>query len=110
MVGFMFFLDLVLAVLAYGLFVKKVNIIKLVVPSTLLFFMCYVVIAGILWWADSFSVLKTLVGVGLINIICIVCVIRNFKAENNTNSMGNQGIYYSDSNIIMCPSVYNTEI
>lgn len=81
MVGFMFFLDLVLAVLAYGLFVKKVNIIKLVVPSTLLFFMCYVVIAGILWWADSFSVLKTLVGVGLINIICIVCVIRNFKAK-----------------------------
>ena len=33
MVGFYVLFSLVLAVLAYGLFVKKVNIIKLVVPS-----------------------------------------------------------------------------
>lgn len=81
MVGFIFFLDVVLAVLAYGLFVKKVNIVKLVIPSILLFFMYYIIVAGFLWWIDYFSVLKALIGTGLIAIICIVYEIRRFKAK-----------------------------
>ena len=79
MIGFMFFLDLILVTIIYGLFIKKVNIIELIVPSMLLFFMQYIVIAGFFWWIDNFSIVKTLFMAILADIFFIVFEINGLK-------------------------------
>ncbi len=82
MIGFMFFLDLILVTIIYGLFIKKVNIIELIVPSMLLFFMQYIVIAGFFWWIDNFSIVKTLFMAILADIVFIVFEIKGLKRKS----------------------------
>lgn len=54
-----------------GLVLKKENIVRLVVVAMIVYFSLYIIVSGVLFWIDIFSVSRTMI----ICIICMLCMI-----------------------------------
>ncbi len=70
---------LALAIFAVLLLIQKVNIIQLITVAVSVYFWQYIIICGLLFWIDQFSIRRGMLGVCALNFILCLFLVRRIK-------------------------------